>query len=67
MNEIFDISGIGSIKPGGELHVVAKADEKEITFNVISRLDAPIEVEFYKNDGILHTFLRNILKSKQDS
>jgi aconitate hydratase len=63
-DEVFDISGIGSLKPGGELHVVAKADEKETTFNVISRLDAPIEVEFYKNGGILHTFMRNILKKR---
>ena len=61
-DEVFDISGIGSLKPGEELRVVAKADDKETSFNVISRLDAPIEVEFYKNGGILHTFLRNILK-----
>jgi aconitate hydratase len=61
-DEVFDIQDVGIIKPGGELHVVAKADAKETTFNVISRLDAPIEVEFYLNGGILHTFLRNILK-----
>ena len=61
-DEVFDISRIGSLKPGEELRVVAKADDKETSFNVISRLDAPIEVEFYKNGGILHTFLRNILK-----
>jgi len=66
-DEVFDISGIDRLKPGGELHVVAKADEKETTFNVISRLDAPLELEFYRNGGILNTFLRNILKSKQDS
>jgi len=63
-DEVFDISGIGNIKPKGELHVVAKTDEKETAFNVISRLDAPIEVEFYKNGGILHTFLRNIIKKR---
>jgi aconitate hydratase len=61
-DEVFDIQDVGIIKPGGDLHVVAKADAKETTFNVISRLDAPIEVEFYLNGGILHTFLRNILK-----
>jgi aconitate hydratase len=61
-DEVFDIHGISSIKPGEELHVVAKSDQKETTFNVISRLDAPIELEFYRNGGIMHTFLRNILK-----
>jgi aconitate hydratase len=61
-DEVFDISGIGSLKPGGELHVVAKTGDKETTFNVILRLDAPIEVDFYRNGGILHMFLRKILK-----
>ncbi|HMB45174.1 MAG TPA: aconitate hydratase AcnA [Candidatus Methanoperedens sp.] len=61
-DEVFDILGISNIFPGEELHVVAKADGKETKFKVISRLDAPIEVEFYRNGGILHTFLRNILK-----
>jgi aconitate hydratase len=61
-DEVFDIQRIGSLKPGGEMHVVAKTGEKETTFNVISRLDAPIEVDFYRNGGILHTFLRKILK-----
>jgi aconitate hydratase len=61
-DEVFDISGIGKIKPGVELHLVAKADNKETAFNVISRLDAPIEVDFYRNGGILNLFLRNILK-----
>ncbi|MCZ7356656.1 MAG: aconitate hydratase AcnA [Candidatus Methanoperedens sp.] len=60
-DELFDIHGISSLKPGGELRVVAKADGREKIFNVISRLDAPIEVEFYRNGGILHTFLRNML------
>ncbi len=64
-DEIFDISGIGSLKPGGELHVVAKADGKEKTFKVIARLDAPVELDFYRNGGILHKFLRNMLNNKR--
>lgn len=35
---------------------------KENMFKVISRLDTPVEVEFYQNGGILHTFLRNMIK-----
>lgn len=64
-DEVFDIQGIGSLKPGGELRVVAKADGKEKTFKVIARLDAPVELDFYRNGGILHTFLRNMLNNKR--
>ncbi|HEX7628033.1 MAG TPA: aconitate hydratase AcnA [Candidatus Methanoperedens sp.] len=60
-DELFDILGIRNLEPSGELHVVVKADGNEKTFNVIARLDAPIEIEYYRNGGILHTFLRNML------
>jgi aconitate hydratase len=61
-DEIFDISGIGNLQPRLELRVVARANEKVTNFNVTARVDAPIEVEFYKNGEILQTFLRNIIK-----
>jgi aconitase A len=32
-----------------------------VTFEVIVRLDTQIEVETYRNGGILHKVLRNIL------
>jgi aconitate hydratase len=32
------------------------------TFNVVSRLDTPVEVEYYKNGGILQTVLRGMAK-----
>ena len=31
-------------------------------FTVTVRLDTPVEVEYYKNGGILQTVLRNFLK-----
>lgn len=65
MEKISDISGIGSLKPGGKLRVVAKVDGKDKIFNVIARLDAPVELDFYRNGGILHTFLRNMLDNKR--
>ncbi len=64
-DEIFDIIGINRLKPGGELRVIAKSETgKEKTFDVIARLDAPVEMEFYRSGGILHTFIRNILSDK---
>ncbi|MDH5656106.1 MAG: aconitate hydratase AcnA [Spirochaetia bacterium] len=57
--ESYSIEGISdSLRPFQKLTV--KADEK--TFQVICRLDTPVEIEYYKNGGILHTVLRNFLK-----
>lgn len=63
-DEVYDLLGIKNIKPGGELTVIAR-DEKgnEIRFQVLIRLDTPIEVEYYRNGGILHTVLRNMVKN----
>ena len=36
------------------------ADDREI--KVICRLDTLVEIEFYKNGGILHTVFRNYLR-----
>jgi aconitate hydratase len=58
--ETFSILGLNDdIQPGQD--IVLKADTKEIP--VIVRLDTPVEIEYYKNGGILHTVLRNFLKS----
>ena len=63
-DEVYDILGIRNIEPGGELTIIAQ-DKKanEIRFQVLIRLDTPIEVEYYRNGGILHTVLRNLVKN----
>ncbi|MGE5262868.1 MAG: aconitate hydratase AcnA [Acidobacteriota bacterium] len=63
--EIYDVVGIdGNIKPHQELMVVATSDDgSKIEFNVIARLDTPVEVEYYKNGGILQTVLRNLMRA----
>ncbi|MCB9418375.1 MAG: aconitate hydratase AcnA [Ardenticatenaceae bacterium] len=40
-----------------------KADGTEITFQTTCRIDTPVEVDYYRNGGILHTVLRNFLKA----
>jgi len=63
--ETFTISGIAhDIKPLKEIQIIAK-DEfgKEIRFNVIARLDSLIEIEYYRNGGILQYVLRQFLKN----
>jgi aconitate hydratase len=63
--ERFDILGISDgIKPRQELKVVATAEDgKVIEFTAIARLDTPVDVDYYKNGGILQTVLRNLMKA----
>jgi aconitate hydratase len=62
--EKFDILGISdSIKPRQELKVVATADDgRKAKFTAIARLDTPVDVDYYRNGGILQTVLRNLMK-----
>ncbi|MBE0523376.1 MAG: aconitate hydratase AcnA [Methanosarcinales archaeon] len=67
-HEILEIKGPGNIKPGGEIAVVARSEDgKENMFNVITRLDSQLEVEFYRNGGILHKFLRDLITKNNGS
>ena len=62
-NEHFDIPVTEDIKPGDRLTVTATdAEGKSKQFTVNVRLDTPVEVEYYRNGGILQTVLRNFLK-----
>lgn len=51
------------VKPQQDITVKAvKADGREIIFQTTCRIDTPVEVDYYRNGGILHTVLRNFLK-----
>jgi len=62
--EVISVLGINDgIKPRQELRVEAKREDgTTIAFNAIARLDTPVDVEYYKNGGILQTVLRNLMK-----
>ena len=62
--ETFTISGIAQdIKPLKELLVSAvKENGEKLDFYVIARLDSQIEIEYYRNDGILQYVLRQFLQ-----
>jgi aconitate hydratase len=48
-------------EPGQELAVQIKADgEGERSFTVTARIDTAVELEYYRNGGILHTVLRQM-------
>ena len=38
-------------------------DGIKITFIATLRIDSPIEVDYYKNGGVLHTVLREMVKN----
>jgi len=65
--ETFSISGIAQdIKPLKELKVSAQKENGEvISFDVIARLDSKIEIEYYRNDGILQYVLRQFLQAAE--
>ena len=61
--EIFDILGIDVLTPSSELLVKAKTENgNEFNFKVISRLDTPVDIDYFRNGGILHTVLRRLQK-----
>ena len=60
--ETYDIPVSDAVEPMQRLTVTA-TDEAggSKQFDVIARLDTPVEVDYYRNGGILHTVLRNFL------
>jgi aconitate hydratase len=55
-----------NLRPGQEVQIRAsRKDGSETVFTTICRLDTPVEVEYYRNGGILHTVLLNFLKEKE--
>ena len=63
--ETFDIIGFqNEMKPSVEVTVKATSkDNKVIEFKADCRLDTPVEVEYYRNGGILNAVLRKNLIS----
>ncbi len=64
-HEVFDVDGISDqIQPGQEITVRATVENGGVrTFTAICRLDTAVEVNYYRNGGILQTVLRHLLRS----
>ena len=61
--ELYSIPASGDLDPFSEIIVTAeKEDGTVVSFPVIVRLETPVEVEYYRNGGILQTVLRNLAK-----
>ena len=60
--ELYSIPITDKVQPGQELEVSATSREgKTKKFRVHCRLDSSVEVEYYRNGGILQTVLRRLL------
>jgi aconitate hydratase len=64
--EEFDIIGIDAqIEPGQQVEVRARRnDGAVVTFKAVARLDTPVEVEYYRNGGVLHAILRRMMRAE---
>lgn len=65
-SETFDLTGIeaGDVRPRQEVKLtVNRADGTSDSIDVVLRIDTPIEIEYYKNGGILPFVLRQLLTS----
>ena len=59
--EVYDVLGLDdSLQPGQELEVAARGDSGEKRFTVLCRIDTPVEIDYYRNGGILNTVLRRM-------
>ncbi len=71
--EVFDISDLNDdLQPGQTLTVTARGPEGQsairnpqsaIVFPMKVRIDTPVELDYYRNGGILQTVLRKLLKT----
>ena len=60
--ETFDIFGLSNdVKPGQMIKVTAtRTDGSSFEFDAVVRLDSVVDIEYYRNGGILQTVLRQI-------
>jgi aconitate hydratase len=63
-DEVYDITGLGDdMAPQSLMNVTAtRPDGSTIDFKTSALLNTEVEVEYYRNGGILHTVLRNLVK-----
>jgi aconitate hydratase len=62
-HEVISVLGLDDhLEPGATLTARAmREDGSSVEFQLKVRIDTPIEVEYYRNGGILHTVLRQML------
>ncbi|MCA9212562.1 MAG: aconitate hydratase AcnA, partial [Planctomycetales bacterium] len=60
--ETFSIPVADDLQPRSDIEVTAtKPDGSTVTFQATVRIDTPVEMDYYRNGGILQTVLRKLL------
>ena len=67
--EVYDIDGIAdNLEPGKVVDVRARRhDGNKLSFKALVRIDTPIEVEYYRHNGVLQYVMRQMLKDGASS
>ncbi len=62
--EVYDITGLSDdLQPLQDVTVTATDGDGNVrSFSATVRIDTPVEIDYYRNGGILHTVLRGFLK-----
>ena len=62
--EAFDIPASAELEPFSSIPVTATKEDGSVTgFDAVVRLDTPVEVDYYRNGGILQAVLRNLAEA----
>jgi aconitate hydratase len=63
--EIYNIHVSDDLKPRQEVKVEAiKEDGEKVEFTVLNRIDTPVEIDYFRNGGILHKVLRDMVNEE---
>ncbi len=63
-HETFDVELTDDLQPRQSLKVRAtRLDGSVSTFTTTCRIDTPVEIEYYRNGGVLHTVLRRMARA----
>ena len=64
--EVYDIAGLSDdLQPLQDVTVTATDEDGTVrSFSATVRIDTPVEIDYYRNGGILHTVLRGFLKDE---
>jgi aconitate hydratase len=64
--ETYSTKGVADgLRPGALIGVVAsRKDGTEVRFRATARLDSDVDVDYYRNGGILHTVLRRMARGQ---
>ena len=64
--EVYDIDVPVDLRPRAEIRVKAMPTTggASIEFTTVCRVDTPVEVDYYRNGGILHTVLRRMAATR---